>query len=145
MFCHHILWIASVPPLFAYGHNCYYQNPVRISKICMKNMLYPGRISMTASGASTPCRGGAGGGGGVNVGVVERGGGQQFLKFEAWSTRACASSPWAAHPSMRRQVSTRGVRGLLTKRAGSVFHASFFVFNIKNQTTRHRIPRIGNV
>ncbi|CAM9765300.1 unnamed protein product, partial [Ectocarpus sp. 13 AM-2016] len=33
------------------------------------------------------------------------GGGQQFLKFEAWSTRAsAASSPWAAHPSMRRQA-----------------------------------------
>ena len=37
-----------------------------------------------------------------------RGGGRQFLKFEAWSTRACASSsPWAAHPTLRRQASWR--------------------------------------
>lgn len=35
-----------------------------------------------------------------------RGGGRQFLKFEAWSTRASASSsPWAAHPTLRRQAS----------------------------------------
>eukprot|EP00752_Nemacystus_decipiens_P011479 g10191.t1 len=47
--------------------------------------------------------GGGGGGGahGGNLGV-----GQQFLKFEAWSTRASASSsPWAAHPTLRRQIS----------------------------------------
>eukprot|EP00903_Cladosiphon_okamuranus_P011029 g10416.t1 len=49
------------------------------------------------AGASAGERGGNGG---------NRGGGRQFLKFEAWSTRASASSsPWAAHPALRRQIS----------------------------------------
>lgn len=41
-------------------------------------------------------------------GLDEGSRGRQFLKFEAWSTRASASSsPWAAHPSMRRQASMK--------------------------------------
>lgn len=50
------------------------------------------------AGAAARRRGGGGGG--------NWGGGRQFLKFEAWSTRASASSsPWAAHPTLRRQAS----------------------------------------
>lgn len=67
------------------------------------------------TGAEIGADGTAGRVGGTLHGGVGEGGagdraggrpGRQFLKFEAWSTRAAAaSSPWAAHPSMRRQAS----------------------------------------
>lgn len=54
---------------------------------------------VAGAGAGAGATGLSGGGG------LEQGGGRQFLKFEAWSTRAsAASSPWTVHPSMRRQV-----------------------------------------
>lgn len=52
--------------------------------------------------------GAASGRDGAGAGNRGGGGGQQFLKFEAWSTRASSpSSPWAAHPTLRRQASGR--------------------------------------
>lgn len=67
-------------------------------------ILQQGVSTVPPSLGSPPTPRNGAGGEGTKLGSGASG--KQFLKFETWSTRASVTSAGAAHPSMRRQVTS---------------------------------------